>query len=35
MRQFAGSQDALSKLATEARVDRAQGKATELDPDKL
>lgn len=35
MRQFAGSQDALSKLAAEARVDRAQGKATELDPDKL
>jgi hypothetical protein len=34
-RQFAGSQDALSKLASEARADRAQGRATELDPDKL
>ena len=35
MRQFATSQDALSKLAAEARADRAQGRATELDPDKL
>ncbi len=35
MRQFANSQDALSKLAAEARTDRAQGRATELDPDKL
>lgn len=34
-RQFANSQDALSKLATEARADLAAGRATELDPDKL
>jgi hypothetical protein len=34
-RQFAGSQDALSQLAAEARADRAQGRVTELDPDKL
>ena len=34
-RQFAISQEALSKLAAEARVDRAAGRATELDPDKL
>lgn len=34
-RQFAASQDALSKLAAEARADVAQGRATELDPDKL
>lgn len=34
-RQFATSQDALSKLAAEARADRAAGRATELDPDKL
>ena len=34
-RQFAASQDALSKLAAEARADRAAGRATELDPDKL
>jgi hypothetical protein len=34
-RQFASSQDALSKLAAEARADRAAGRATELDPDKL
>jgi len=33
--QFATSQDALSKLAAEARADRAAGTATELDPDKL
>ncbi len=33
--QFAGSQDALAKLAAEARADRAQGRTTELDPDKL
>jgi hypothetical protein len=33
--QFAGSQDALSKLAAEARADRTQGRATELDPEKL
>jgi hypothetical protein len=34
-RRFATSQDALSKLAAEARADRAAGRATELDPDKL
>ncbi len=34
-RQFAGSQDALSKLAAEARADRVHGRTTELDPDKL
>jgi hypothetical protein len=34
-RQFATTQDALSKLAVEARADRAAGRATELDPDKL
>lgn len=34
-RQFAASQEALSKLAAEARADRAAGRATELDPDKL
>jgi acyl-CoA reductase-like NAD-dependent aldehyde dehydrogenase len=34
-RRFAGSQDALSKLAAEVRVDRAAGRVTELDPDKL
>jgi hypothetical protein len=34
-RQFATSQDALGKLAAEARADRAAGRATELDPDKL
>jgi len=34
-RQFAASQDALSKLAAEARGDRVAGRATELDPDKL
>jgi hypothetical protein len=33
--QFAGSQNALSKLAAEARAERAAGKATDLDPDKL
>ncbi|MBI3940969.1 MAG: hypothetical protein HY315_09045 [Acidobacteria bacterium] len=33
--QFATSQDALSKLAAEARAERAAGKTTELDPDKL
>ena len=33
--QFAGSQEALSKLAAEARADGAAGRATELDPDKL
>jgi len=34
-RQFGTSQDALSKLAAEARADRAAGRTTELDPDKL
>ena|SRR5947208_3325046 len=34
-RQFAASQSALSKLAAEARAERAAGRATELDPDKL
>ena len=34
-RQFSASQDTLSKLAAEARAERAAGKATELDPDKL
>ncbi|HUG35300.1 MAG TPA: hypothetical protein VML54_00025 [Candidatus Limnocylindrales bacterium] len=34
-RQFATSQDALSKLAAEARADRASGKAPELDPGEL
>ena len=34
-RQFASSQEALSKLAAEARVERSAGRATELDPDKL
>ena len=33
--QFATLQEALSKLAAEAQADRANGKATELDPDKL
>ena len=33
--QFATSQDALSKLAAEARAERAAGKTTELDPDNL
>jgi hypothetical protein len=34
-RQFATSQDALSKLAAEARADLAADRAAELDPDKL
>ena len=34
-RRFAGSPVALGKLASEARADRVQGRATELDPDKL
>jgi hypothetical protein len=34
-RQFTSSQETLSKLAAEARADRAAGRATELDPDKL
>ena len=35
VRQFATSQDALSRLAAEARADLAAGRATELDPDTL
>ena len=34
MRQFAPSQDALSKLAAEARAARAAGRTVDLDPDK-
>lgn len=34
-RQFSTSQASLSKLAAEARAERAAGRATELDPDKL
>ncbi len=34
-RQFETSQDALTKLGAEARTDRAAGKTTELDPEKL
>jgi hypothetical protein len=34
-RQFAASQEPLSKLAAEAQADRAAGRTTELDPDKL
>ena len=34
-RQFTASQSALSRLAAEARAERAAGRATELDPDKL
>jgi hypothetical protein len=34
-RQFETSQDALTKLAAEARTDRAAGRTTELDPEKL
>ena len=32
---FSGSQDALSRLADEARADIKAGRATQLDPDKL
>ena len=35
MQQFADSQDALGKLADEARADRTAGRATVLDPDTL
>ena len=31
--QFAASQDALGRLAAEARADRAAGRPTDLDPD--
>jgi hypothetical protein len=34
-RQFSGSQDVLGKLAAEARADKAAGRASELDPNKL
>ncbi|TAH35986.1 MAG: hypothetical protein EYC70_12120 [Planctomycetota bacterium] len=34
-RQFGASQSALSKLAAEARDDRAAGRTAVLDPDKL
>ena len=34
-RQFTTSQDALSKLGAEALADRAAGRTTPLDPDKL
>jgi hypothetical protein len=34
-RQFGASQDTLSKLAAEARVDRAAGRDSTLDPEKL
>jgi hypothetical protein len=34
-RQFAASQRALSRLAAEARAERAAGRVTDLDPDKL
>lgn len=34
-RQFGVSQDALSKLAAEARADHAAGRTTTLDPEKL
>jgi hypothetical protein len=34
-RQFTTSQQALDELAAEARRDRAQGRTSELDPDKL
>lgn len=33
--QFAASQDALGKLAAEARAERTAGRATDLDPEKL
>jgi len=33
--QFGGSQDALKKLAAEARADREAGRTTALDPEKL
>ena len=32
---FDNSQDLLSKLAAEARADRAAGKVTDVDPDRL
>ena len=34
-RQFAASQDVLSKLAAEARADHGAGRTTDVDPEKL
>lgn len=34
-RTFETSQDALTKLAAEARADRTAGRATDVDPDRL
>jgi len=34
-KQFSNSQDVLNKLADEARAERAAGRTTELDPDRL
>lgn len=34
-RQFSASQDALKKLAEEARAEKTAGRTTELDPDSL
>ena len=34
-RKFEASQDTLSKLATEARADRAAGRTTDVDSDNL
>ena len=34
-RQFAGSQDALARLADEVTADVAAGHATDLDPEKI
>jgi len=33
--QFSASQEALSKLATEVRTERAKGETTDLDPDQV
>lgn len=33
--QFGTSQDGLGKLAAEARADRAAGRTTDIDPEKL
>ena len=34
-RQFRGSQDALSRLAADARADRTAGRTTALDPEHM
>jgi hypothetical protein len=34
-KQFSKSQDALKKLADEARAERTAGRTTDLDPDRL